>query len=102
MKAPPAARVYWLAWVVLLALLAATFVLAHFRLGAWNTAASLAIAAAKVALVALVFMQLRRSPALVVLFALVGLFALAILLGLSGADYATREVHVAPWSAPGR
>jgi cytochrome c oxidase subunit 4 len=100
MNSPPAVRVYAFTWGALMALLAATFVLAHFRLGAWNVVASLAVAAAKVALVAVFFMHLRRSSALVVLFALVGLFALAILFGLSGADYATRTIHPTPWMAP--
>jgi len=100
MNSPPAVRVYVLSWLALMALLAATFVLAHFRLGTWNPVAALAIAAAKVALVALFFMHLRRSSALIVLFALVALFALAILFGLSGADYATRTIHPAPWMAP--
>jgi cytochrome c oxidase subunit 4 len=101
MNSPPALRVYAFTWVALMALLVATFVLAHFRLGPWNPVAALAIAAAKVVLVALFFMHLRRSSALVVLFALAGLFALAILFGLSGADYATRSIHPTPWVAPG-
>jgi cytochrome c oxidase subunit 4 len=100
MNSPPAVRVYLFTWVALMALLVATFGLAHFRLGAWNPVAALAIAAAKVVLVALFFMHLRRSSALVVLFALVALFALAILFGLSGADYATRAIHSTPWVAP--
>jgi len=35
-----------------------------------------------------------------VLFSVVALFALAILFGLSGTDYATRTIHPAPWVAP--
>lgn len=101
MNSPPALRVYAVTWVALMALLAATFVLAHFRLGTFNPVVALAIAAAKAVLVALFFMHLRRSSTLIVLFALVALFALAILFGLSGADYATRQVHPAPWVAPG-
>ena len=93
-------RSYLLTWAALLALLAATFTLAHFDLGAMSPVASLAIAAVKALLVALVFMNLRRSPALVVLFAVVAIFALAVLFTLSGTDYATREIHAAPWTAP--
>jgi cytochrome c oxidase subunit 4 len=100
MNSPPPLRVYALTWVALMALLVATFVLAHFRLGAWNPVAALAIAAAKAVLVALFFMHLKRSSTLIVLFALVALFALAILFGLSGTDYATRTIHPAPWVAP--
>ena len=100
MKAGSPIRAYAITWVALLALLALTFGLAHLRLGAFNPAASLVIAAVKAALVALFFMHLRRGRALLVLFALVAPFALAILFALSGADYATREVHPAPWVAP--
>lgn len=101
MNSPPPVRVYAMTWVALMALLAATFVLAHFRMGSLNPVVALAIAAAKAVLVALFFMHLRRSSALVVLFALVAFFALAILVTLSGADYATRAIHPAPWVAPG-
>ncbi|HET9651125.1 MAG TPA: cytochrome C oxidase subunit IV family protein [Usitatibacter sp.] len=100
MNSPPPPRVYWLTWLALLLLLAATFAIAHLGLGVLNPAASLAIAAAKVTLVALFFMHLRRGSALVVLFALVGLFGLAILFALSGADYATRATNPAPWTQP--
>jgi cytochrome c oxidase subunit 4 len=94
------ARDYWIAWAVLLGLLAATFALAHVRLGELNAAVSLAIGALKALLVILVFMKLRRASALIVVFALAGLIALAILFGLSGADYATRVTTPAPWSSP--
>jgi len=100
MNSVPAVRVYAMTWASLMALLAATFILAHLRLGAWNPVAALAIAAAKAVLVALFFMHLKRSSALTVLFALVALFALAILFTLSGADYATRLWHEAPWRHP--
>ncbi len=101
MNTPPPVRVYVVTWAALMALLAATFVIAHFRIGWVNPVAALGIAAAKAVLVALFFMHLKRSSTLLVLFALVGLFALAILFGLSGADYATRAMHAAPWMAPG-
>jgi cytochrome c oxidase subunit IV len=100
MNSPPPLRVYAFTWVALMLLLVATFVVAHFRLGLANPVAALAIAGAKAVLVALFFMHLKRSSALIVLFALVALFALAILFGLSGADYATRVIHRAPWVAP--
>jgi cytochrome c oxidase subunit 4 len=100
MNSPPPLRVYAVTWVSLMALLTATFVLAHFRLGAWNPALAMAIAAAKAVLVALFFMHLRRSSVLVILFSLVALFALSILFGLSGTDYLTRTIHPAPWMSP--
>lgn len=101
MNSPPPVRVYLLTWVALLALLATTFTLSQVALGGWNGAASFAIALAKAVLVALFFMHLRHARALVVVFAVAALFALAILFGLSGADYATRHVSPAPWTAPG-
>jgi cytochrome c oxidase subunit 4 len=91
---------YWIAWAVLLGLLAATFALAHVRLGNLNAAVGLAIGAMKALLVALVFMKLARASALLVVFAAAGLVALAILFGLSGTDYATRAVTPAPWTSP--
>ncbi len=84
-------------WLALLALLATTFGVAHLPLGTAAPFASLAIAAMKAVLVALFFMELRRAPALVVIFAVVAVVALAILFGLSGTDYATRLIHPAPW-----
>jgi len=92
-----APRAYALTWLALLALLALTFGVAHLRLGLFNPVASLAIATVKAVLVACVFMKLRGATPLVVLFAVVALVALAILLGLSGTDYATRAISPAPW-----
>ena len=102
MKSRPGVRALWVTWIALMALLALTFGLAHVRLGAGNIVASLGIAATKAALVALVFMELRRSPVLIVLFAAVALFGLALLFGLSGTDYATRSISPAAWIAPSR
>ena len=100
MNSSPPVRVYVFTWLALMALLAATFTAAHFRLGALNTAVGLAIAAAKVALVGLFFMHLRRASVLIAIFAVATLFWLAILFGLSGTDYATRRIAPAPWSEP--
>jgi cytochrome c oxidase subunit 4 len=100
MNSPPPVRVYIFTWLALMALLAGTFALAHFHLGAANTAVGLAIAAAKAVLVGLFFMHLRRASALVAVFAVATIFWLAVLFGLSGTDYATRQVTAAPWSAP--
>ena len=99
MTRPPPLRVYLLTWLALMALLGATFAIAHVPMGVWNTVASLAIAAAKLVLVALVFMHLKRASALVALFAAIGLVWLAILFGLSGTDYAVRQINPAPWSS---
>ena len=92
-----ASRPLLFTWLALLALLATTFGVAHLPLGTAAPFASLFIAAVKAVLVALFFMELRRAPALVVIFALAALVALTLLFGLSGTDYATRVIHVAPW-----
>ena len=87
---------YTLTWIALLGLLAATVASSLVHLGAFNTAINLAIACAKALLVALVFMRLRTSGALLRLAALIGLLMLALLFGLSATDYAWREALPAP------
>ena len=79
-----------LVWAALLALLAATFVLAHIPLGAFNTPMGLAISAMKAALVLLLFMGLWRSRAIMALAAGAGLFWLGILFALTLSDVLTR------------
>ena len=91
---------YFLAWLALMALLAATAASSFVELGPWNTAINFAIACAKAGLVAAVFMQLRGAAALVRIVAAIGLVMLALLFGLSGTDYATRPAAQAPWEAP--
>jgi cytochrome c oxidase subunit 4 len=89
-----------LTWLALLALLVHTAALAWVPLGWGNMAASLVIALAKGVLVALVFMRLGTSSWLLRLAALAGAVTLALLFGLSGADYATRSELPAPWQQP--
>lgn len=87
-------------WAALLLLLALTAGSAFVPMGAWNSVVNLAIAAAKILLVAIFFMHLRHSGALMRLIAVLALFMLAILFGLSATDYAARELHPAPWQTP--
>ncbi|MCG5239722.1 cytochrome C oxidase subunit IV family protein [Azospirillum doebereinerae] len=77
-------------WLLLLALLGATFGLSFLPWGAWGNAASLGIAAAKAALIVTVFMRLGASQPLVRLAAGAGLFWLTILMALTLADVLTR------------
>jgi cytochrome c oxidase subunit 4 len=58
--------------------------------GWWSTPVALAVAVAKASLIFAFFMRLRSQVTLVRVFALVGLFFLAILLTLTSADYLTR------------
>lgn len=89
-----------LTWLALMTLLALTAAAAFLKLGWINTAIGLAIALAKALLVALVFMRLRRAPALLRIAAVAGAVTMAILFGLSATDYATRAVLPAPWQQP--
>lgn len=89
-----------LAWLALMALLAISAASAFLELGWINTALSLAIALAKALLVALVFMRLRRAPALLRIAAVVGVVTMLVLFGLSATDYATRSVLPAVWQQP--
>jgi cytochrome c oxidase subunit 4 len=84
---------------VLLALLAATAVttaVARVDLGAFSTVVALAIATAKMLLVALFFMHIRHSTKLTKLVVLGGLLWLAILLLLTMTDFATRGILGVP------
>jgi cytochrome c oxidase subunit 4 len=98
---PAPVRTYVAVWIALMALLALTAASAFVHLGAFNSVVNLAVAAAKALLVAAFFMHLRRhASALVRVFAGAALFMLALLFALSGADYATRHIAPAQWSAP--
>jgi cytochrome c oxidase subunit 4 len=89
-----------LTWIALMALLAMTAGCALLRLGWLNTAISLAIALAKALLVAIVFMRLKGSPALLRLAAVAGAVTLVLLFGLSLTDYTTRTELKVPWQQP--
>lgn len=78
------------AWLALLTLLALTVTLAYVPLGAFNAVVALTIGAAKAAIVAAVFMELRHRNARTFVFAGAGLFWLGILLWLGSMDFFTR------------
>jgi cytochrome c oxidase subunit 4 len=88
-------------WLALMALLALTCASAFVRMGPWNGAVNLFIAAAKTALVVWCFMHLGSARTAVRLSIAVAGFTLALLFAISAADYATRTVHGAPWQASG-
>lgn len=89
-----------LVWATLLVLLLLSFASAWLRLGIWNGVIGLGIAAVKALLVALFFMRLRHASAMPRIAAATALLTLALLFGLSAADYATRMLHRAPWQQP--
>jgi len=77
-------------WLALLALLAATYGLAHVPLGAGNLFVGLGIAAVKVLLVGLVFMGLDNSVPLIRLAAVAALLWVGLLFTLTFADVLIR------------
>lgn len=88
------ARMVLKVWIGLIALLTLTTAMAFIPLGRLTLGISLAIAIAKVLLVMLFFMELRKSAGLVRAAAVAGFVWLLILFTLAGADYATRvDVH---------
>lgn len=96
----PAYRKPFLIWLALLVLLALTCGSAFIPLGIWNAIANMTIAVMKAALVVLFFMHLIDARAAYRLVGVVALFTLALLLGLSNADYSTRVIYSAPWQVP--
>lgn len=83
-------RAALLAWLGLGGLLGLTVALAYVPMGAGNLAASLGIAAAKSAIILLVYMKLWRGrPLNQIAAAILGLW-FAILVGLTFVDYLTR------------
>lgn len=83
-------KVYFLVFGALLVLTVLTVLAAQVDLGAFNDVVALTIAVAKAMLVILFFMHVRHSTRMTALTAVAGFFWLAILLGLTLADYASR------------
>lgn len=89
-----------LTWFALLVLLLISAGSALLHLGWFNTAIGLVIATIKALLVAIVFMRLRRTHALLRITAGAGLAVMALLFILSGTDYATRPLLPSSYQAP--
>ena len=86
----PTVGLYIAVFVALLVLLGATVYVAEIDFGRWNFPVAIAIASIKAALIMLIFMHVRYSPALIWLFSFAGFFWLAILFALTLSDYFTR------------
>lgn len=86
----PSPRLLGLTLLGLLALLGLALAVLWLPAGPWRPVASLTVAAAKATLIVLVFMRARWATDSTRLFILGGLFWLAILFGLTFADYLTR------------
>lgn len=87
-------------WGALLVLLGLTTASSYLSLGVGNTVLNMVIAVAKVGLIAVFFMHLRRSDAAVRLAAAAALLFLFFLAFLTFADLLTRPLRPAPWQAP--
>ena len=75
-----------LIWVALLALLFTSLGTAYIPLGRWNTFIGIAIALVKAGLVAVLFMELFRSRALIRLAGAAGLLFVSVLFCLTTLD----------------
>ena len=92
MSAHASSRVsYFVTFALLMILLIVTVLVAQMHLGPWALSAAMLIAAAKVVLIAIVFMHLREEPSVIRLVATSGLFWLGLLFVLVASDYATRQ-----------
>jgi len=83
-------KVYFLVFGALMVLTLATWLVAQVDLGWANDVVALGIAVTKATLVLLFFMHVRHSTRMTALTAVAGFFWLAILFGLTIADYASR------------
>jgi cytochrome c oxidase subunit IV len=93
-------KTYVTVFVSLIGLTLLTTGVAFMDLGAFNTVVALVIAFCKMLLVIFFFMHVRHSGGLVRIVLLAGFFWLALLIGLTTADYRTRNWTPAPdaWS----
>jgi cytochrome c oxidase subunit 4 len=90
-------RIYVYVWLALMILTAVTAGISRVNLGDWSAAVAMAIACTKAALVAMFFMHLRYEHSKIVwVWAVAGVFWLALLFFLSLADYLTRNVINVP------
>ena len=84
-------RVYVWVFLALMVLTAITTAAAFVDLGPLNDVVALLIAFGKAALVVLFFMHVRHASRLTKLVVVAGLFWLFLLIGITIADYATRD-----------
>jgi cytochrome c oxidase subunit IV len=82
--------VYLAIFATLMVLTVVTVLVAYVNLGQLNIFIALGIACFKASLVVLYFMHVKYASPLTKLFAVTGIFFLAILLGLTMTDYASR------------
>jgi cytochrome c oxidase subunit 4 len=82
--------VYFAVFTALIVLTATTTAISFVDLGPWSTVVALGIAFVKATLVVLFFMHVKYSPRLTQIVIAGGLFWLAIMVGLTLADFVSR------------
>lgn len=82
--------VYFAVFGTLMVLTGVTVAVAYVNLGQFNKVVALSIAAFKATIVVLYFMHVKYASPLTKLFAVTGIFFLAILLSLTMVDYGSR------------
>jgi cytochrome c oxidase subunit IV len=82
---------YVVIFLTLMVLTTITVVVAYVNLGEFNKVVALGIASVKATLVILYFMHVKYSSRLTKLVVVAGFFFLILLLGLTMADYGSRE-----------
>ena len=92
----PAQKTYYIIFAALLALLIATVAVAEINLGRASFLVAVVIASVKALLILLYFMHVLYSRPLTWIFAGAGFFWMAILFGLTLADYETRDLLGSP------
>jgi len=88
----PSVRTYIIVFVLLLVLMGLTIAASTVHLGPFNLSVTLLIAFTKALLVVLFFMHVRYAPRLIWLCAGGSMVWLAILMGITWSDYATRNM----------
>jgi cytochrome c oxidase subunit 4 len=89
-------KIYWTNCGWLMGLLALTWGVSYINLGVFNLVVALAIAVAKMILIALFFMHIKGSSRLLHLAAFTGLLWLFLMIALTLGDYFGRGWVVAP------
>jgi cytochrome c oxidase subunit IV len=82
--------VYFAVFGTLMVLTGVTVAVAYVNLGELNKVVALGIAGFKATIVVLYFMHVKYASRLTKLFAVTGIFFLAVLLGLTMVDYGSR------------
>jgi cytochrome c oxidase subunit 4 len=83
-------KIYVRTCIVLLALLALTWMIAYVNLGPFNLIVALAVAITKAIVIALFFMHIKGSSRILHLAAVAGVIWLFIMISLTLGDYSTR------------